>query len=84
MEKAAEKRSVPGYQHSSVPRTGLDHTRLNLGHTNRRVDELLHHGDRESVQGVLGRTVDGATGVSLATRDRAELDDVPRVVLLEV
>lgn len=36
------------------------------------------------MQGVLGSTVDGTTGVAFTTGDGTELDDVARVVLLEV
>ena len=63
-----------GYQHKWVvlcaKRTGLD-----LDHPNRRTDQFSQHGVRERHDGVLGSAVDCSTGVGLASRDRAEVDD---------
>jgi hypothetical protein len=63
---------------------GLDHARLDLGHADRRVDELLHHGLGERLERVLGRAVDRAANVRLAARDGAERDDMPALARLEL
>lgn len=76
---------------------------MDLGHSNRRVDQLLHQRHGKASQGMFlssldisallekgtrigtyGRAVDGSTGVTFPTGDGTQLDDMARVVLLEV
>lgn len=60
---------------------GLDESGRDLGHADARVDELLHETLRERLDGVLDGAVHRAADVGLAASERANVDDVARVLL---
>ena len=62
----------------------LHHARIDLRHPYVGVDEFAEKGTGESTNGVLSRGVDAPSGVGLTTGDRAQVDNMPFVLCLEL
>jgi hypothetical protein len=63
---------------------GLHHARIDLGHPYLGVNELAEEGTGERTNSVLGCGVDAASSIGLTTSDRAQVDDMPFVLGLEL
>ena len=59
-------------------------TRLNLCHPDVRVHELTQERARKGPYGMLSRAVDATPDVGLAACNGAQVDNVPRILRLEV
>lgn len=58
-------------------------TWLNFGDTNRSVDELPHERARKCINGMFGCTVDAAPSISFSAGDRAKVNNMSSLPLLE-